>query len=86
MLATARRAQPELTPIMMTRKIFEAYAPSAAVEESRHAATEAPQDLHEDEQELFRSLLTLPRGRLEQEFLPADLVHEVLCNWRNQAI
>ncbi len=37
--------------------------------------------LNEDERQLYNWLLLRERGRLEQEFIPVERVHEVLKEW-----
>lgn len=81
MLARARLHQPQLTPLLMDIQTFNEHALSNAVIESVGAGEEPPDTLNDDERSLYRWLLTLERGRLEQEYLPSELVHEVLNEW-----
>lgn len=83
MLARARRLQPELTALLMTRPIFEAHATMAVIE-IRAAVGEPPEGLTEPERALYRDLFTLKHGRLEQEFLPASCVTDALSVWRSR--
>ena len=68
-------------PILMDRQTFEPQAPGNAVTESVRAGDEPPDTLNHDEQNFYRWLLTREHGRLEQEFLPVGLVHEMLKGW-----
>jgi hypothetical protein len=81
MLAKARRLQPGLTPLLMTRHIFDAHAIMAVVE-PRTAAGEPPEGLTEPERTLYRDLFASEHGRLEQEFLPPSCVKDALSAWR----
>jgi hypothetical protein len=81
MLATARALQPQLTPLLMDGSCFDGHA-AAAVAEAVSAGQAPPAGLTQAEQALYRRLLHEPRGRLEQEFLPADLVRRVVLEWR----
>ncbi len=80
LLAQARRAIPGLSALMMTSEVFDRFHPSAVAE---HApATEAAlESLSPPEQALHARLLTEVRGRLEQEFLPAELVERTVLQW-----
>ncbi|MEP7247468.1 MAG: Wadjet anti-phage system protein JetD domain-containing protein, partial [Gammaproteobacteria bacterium] len=82
MLAAARRRGPGLTPILMTREVFEKFGPACAVAEPVQAAETAPDYLCEDETALYRYLRAAERGRLEQEFLPAGTVGDAVLSWR----
>jgi hypothetical protein len=81
MLATARVYRPQLRALLMTRDILDAYAALSAVPELSPAAESPPIALTESESMLYRHMLTLERGRLEQEFLPADQVHHAVATW-----
>ncbi|MBE0509789.1 MAG: hypothetical protein IBX49_03585 [Gammaproteobacteria bacterium] len=80
MLARAREAQPEVHALLMDDATFTRYS-RHAVAEPNPAACEPPQALNVAEQALYRKLLALDRGRLEQEYLPADEVAAVLQPW-----
>ena len=84
MLARARQHRPHLTAILMDRQTFEEHAAGNAVAEAVGAGDEPFDELSKDEQNLYRELLTYSRGRLEQEYLPVKLVHEVLEGWVTQ--
>ena len=81
MLATARGYRPHLRVLLMTREIFDAHAARSAVAEPDPADESPPIARTEAESMLYRHLRTLERGRLEQEFLPTDLVGDAVANW-----
>jgi hypothetical protein len=81
MLATARGYRPELRALLMTRGIFDAHAALSAVVEPSPAVENPPIALTDAESMLYRHLRSLERGRLEQEFLPADQVSGALAIW-----
>ncbi len=81
MLARARQYLPHLTPLLMSRPLFDQYAPQNAVPEPVIAQSHSPAGLTEEERQFYRYLISLERGRLEQEFLPADVVIEALDRW-----
>jgi hypothetical protein len=81
MLATARVYRPQLRALLMTRDILDAYAALSAGPELSPAAESPPIALTESESMLYRHMLTLESGRLEQEFLPADQVHHAVATW-----
>lgn len=85
MLARARLHQPALTPLLMHDEIFRAYSGQYAVIEPAPAADAPPQTLTMGEQALYSLLRTSERGRLEQEFLPRELVSEAFHGWRRHA-
>lgn len=80
MLATARRHLPQLHALLMDRDSFDAHA-HLAVAEPVHATGLAQGVLHPHEAELAQHLQTLEKGRLEQEFLPADVVACAVAQW-----
>jgi hypothetical protein len=65
----------------MTRDTFDAHAALSAVAEPDPAAESPPIALTEPESMLYRHLRTLERGRLEQEFLPTQLVGDAVATW-----
>lgn len=85
MLARARGLQPHLQALMMDAALFDRHAASLAVKEPMAAADAPPAGLSDAEAALFLRLLALPRGRIEQEFLPLDEVHERLAEWASAA-
>jgi len=82
MLARARQQVPGLTPLLMDKQTFAGYASRHAVAEPVHAGEEPPAYLSASEQALYRELLTLDRGRLEQEFLPVSVVSAAISAWK----
>jgi hypothetical protein len=80
-LANVRHALPYLDALMMTPEIYERNL-DAAVREPVVAGTDVPVGLNPIERSLYERILSEPRGRLEQEFLPETCVHETLRNWR----
>jgi hypothetical protein len=81
MLATARGYRPQLHVLLMTRDTFDTHAALSAVAERDPAAESPPIALTEAESMLYRHLRTLERGRLEQEFLPTQLVGDAVATW-----
>ena len=81
MLARARSYLPQLTPLLMNREVFLKIAPESAVEEPQTAQPSAPGGLSQREKKLYDLLLQSERGRLEQEFLPPDIVHDAMLDW-----
>lgn len=82
MLARARRCRPTLDALLMSRELFEQYASHSAVSEPVKAQEAIPDGLLNEEADFYRYLTRLPRGRLEQEFLPAGIVEEALVRWQ----
>ncbi len=80
MLSRARSHAPHLTPLLMTREVFDLHKDSA-VSENTPASDTAPTNLTEDEASLYQHLLDSTAGRLEQEFLPASLVQQAVRWW-----
>lgn len=83
MLSRARRCRPALDVLLMNRELFEQYASHSAVPEPIKAQEAIPDGLLNEEADFYRYLTQLPRGRLEQEFLPAGIVKEALVMWQN---
>jgi len=81
MLARARTYHPGLTPLLMSLPLFERYAPDSAVPEPVTAQSIPPEGLTESETAFYYHLLSLGRGRLEQEYLPPEEVQRVLKHW-----
>lgn len=84
MLARARRRRPTLDVLLMDRELFEQYASHSAVPEQVKAQEAIPDGLLNEEADFYLYLTRLPRGRLEQEFLPAVVVKEALVRWGNE--
>lgn len=81
MLALARKFQPDLEPLLMERRLFDRFSPALSVSEPIKAGSEPPDGLTGDEQVFYQHLLGLPKGRIEQEFLPQDIVAGTLSRW-----
>ncbi|PNU36839.1 DUF3322 domain-containing protein [Serratia marcescens] len=81
MLARARCCRPTLDALLMNRELFEQYASNSAVPEPVKAQETAPDGLINGEADFYRYLTKLPYGRLEQEFLPANIVQATLVEW-----
>jgi len=79
-LAKARGFQPELTALLMDRELFD-QCRGAAVPEDAPAAEQAPEGLTSAEQDFYRYLRGLERGRVEQEFVPRERVGATLEEW-----
>ena len=80
MLASARRHLPQLHALLMDRATFDAHA-ERAVAEPVPASDLLPDRLHPHEAALAQHLRTLDKGRLEQEFLPAEAVACAVRQW-----
>jgi hypothetical protein len=80
LLANSRQHQPGIQPLLMTREVFQ-HAQQSAVPEPMPAAEEPPSGLTADEKMLYSYLRASTKGRLEQEFLPLRLVHEIIVRW-----
>lgn len=80
MLARARQSLPSITPLMMSEAHFKAFCRDCAVPEPVQA--ELPTSgLSEREVAFFHFLKAQPKGRLEQEYLPAQDVQRELLEW-----
>lgn len=80
MLARARQQLPHLHALLMDRASFDAYA-HLAVAEPVHAEDLSLRTLLAHEAELAQHLRTRVKGRLEQEFLPTDMVSRAVKQW-----
>ena len=80
MLGKARSCQPDLSALMMDRSTFNQFE-SRAVPEPVPFNNDEPEGLTSTELQLFKYLMSRERGRLEQEFLPKELVTGVVSNW-----
>jgi hypothetical protein len=85
MLARARSFQPHLQALMMDYAVFERYQASA-VEEVVTYEGGAVSALRDPELQLFRILKAKNKGRLEQEFLPAELVQQTIARWVEEGV
>lgn len=81
MLARACKLQPHLTPLLMDQPLFERCSGTLAVPEPFNAGPVPPEVLTGIEQAFYRHLLDQHRGRIEQEFLPGNIVAEALWKW-----
>lgn len=79
-LGSARDNLSHLDALLMSEQVYDRFA-AASVPEKVVAGEATPSGLNEAESSLYERLLREPRGRLEQEFIPAELVHETLCDW-----
>ena len=80
MLASARRHLPQLHALLMDRATFDAHA-ERAVAELVQASELSQSGLLAHEVALAQHLRTLDKGRLEQEFLPAEAVACAVRQW-----
>jgi hypothetical protein len=80
MLATARSHLPQLHALLMDRATFDAHQ-HLAVPEPVTASEETSGTGCPNETALDQHLRQQTRGRLEQEFLPADLVARAVAEW-----
>jgi hypothetical protein len=80
LLARARNHAPHLTPLLMSREVFDLHKDSA-VPENTPASGTTPMHVTPDEAALYQHLLGSTVGRLEQEFLPAPMVQRAICMW-----
>ncbi|HDR9504198.1 TPA: hypothetical protein QDC06_007568 [Burkholderia cepacia] len=81
MLGKVRQAIPSVSPLLMNRDCFEQFAADLAVRELIPVDGRWPDGLTEEEGAFFEYLLTQKRGRLEQEFLPKDIVRAAMHAW-----
>lgn len=78
-LSLARAQRPDLQPLLMTERLYDGHQSDAVPEPCR--PDRVPGQLATAEHRLYRRLCQEPRGRLEQELLPAELVRSVIMNW-----
>lgn len=81
LLANARNFVPNLTPLLMSRHLFEQYQESHAVPEPVPAGVSEPSGLTPEEKNLYQHLLLCSRGRVEQEFIGEKAVSDALVQW-----
>jgi len=81
MLAKARTLQSGLTALLMNRELFDQCC-ETSVPETTPADEQPPRGLTDIEQEFYRYLHGLGRGRIEQEFVPREHVVAALEKWR----
>ena len=80
MLAMARGHLPHLQALLMDAATFSAHQ-HLAVTEPVHAPESGCDTLQPDEAALMVHLRAQEKGRLEQEFLPANAAHSAVCAW-----
>jgi hypothetical protein len=85
MLGIARGHVPHLQALLMDATTFSAHQ-HLAVAEPVHAPEFACNTLQPDETALMGHLRSQDKGRLEQEFLPADAVHSAVCAWADKKV
>lgn len=85
MLATARSHLPHLHPLLMDRTTFDAHAHLTVAEPVHASAVNVSPELSgmwpPDAAALDQHLRGLARGRLEQEFLPPEVVAQAVRAW-----
>lgn len=86
MLARSRCLQPHVQALLMQRSVFDQHAAVLAVPESVSAGTDTPTGLTDQEGAFYQYLLQLPKGRIEQEFLPRPEVASALRRWVSSSV
>lgn len=81
MLARARKHRSTLSALLMHQALFDEFASHSAVPEPVKAPDTFLKGLLNEEIDFYRYLAALQRGRLEQEFLPTDIVTSALTRW-----
>lgn len=81
MLGKARQLRPDINPLLMNQSVFDRYADGRVVAEPVLAQADPPDGLNRDEKAFYQYLMNLEKGRLEQEFLPADALIGALTHW-----
>lgn len=79
-LANARSLLPGIHALMMNSEVFDQHR-HCAVNEPVIADPQSPQPLTSAEASLYQQLRNEPNGRLEQEFLATDVVHQAIRSW-----
>lgn len=82
MLSQVRENIPSVTPLLMTKEIFQQYCHTSAVVEKAPAPEANVKNLKPQELELFSYLKQQLKGRLEQEFINKQDVHSCVKQWR----
>lgn len=82
MLARARILKPHLEPLLMNKVLFEQQAATLAVREPTVAGSDPPEGLTSHERIFYEYLLGQEKGRIEQEFLPLQMVEKALSDWQ----
>lgn len=81
MLGRVREFCLNVSPILMSRDVYDLYASRSAVVERVRAQAEPPIGLLTDERDLYLHLLRQKKGRLEQEYIPMGDVNSALTLW-----
>lgn len=81
MLARAREQCRGLTALLMDAATFAKFGERYGVAEPVIAQATPPGCLSHDEALLYRQLVAAEQGRLEQEFLPSDVVADAIRDW-----
>jgi hypothetical protein len=81
LLARARRLQPHVTALLMDQSVFDRHEEALAVPEKVPAGPLPPDGLTAAERTFYLRLLGLPKGRIEQEFLPTPEVIRAISEW-----
>jgi len=82
-LAQARLNQSQLIPLMMSQELFEQLALQYAVLEPTACDENISCGLNLHENAFYQFLQTQKKGRIEQEFMPKEIVHEWLRTWHS---
>lgn len=85
MLARSRQFRLDICPLLMSRSLFDLYSPNNAVPEPTVAQKDLPIGLNEEESCLYKHLLGLGKGRLEQEYIPEHEVKNALASWMHDS-
>lgn len=80
LLAYARSNMPHVTALMMSSQVFDDHQ-AAAVGEPARASEQPPGELTIDERLLYQRLLSATHGRLEQEYIAPNIVHQTIKAW-----
>ena len=81
MLSRAKQYRSTISPLLMTRILFDKYSSESAVHEPVIAQPASPDGLTEVEMSFYQYLLNQEQGRLEQEYLPKYEVEKALIEW-----
>lgn len=80
MLAQARLQQPHLQALLMDLETYQQHQ-GKAVSEAVSYSLQTPAGLLPEEAEMYQFLIAQDKARLEQEFIAANWVHNVLIRW-----
>ncbi|MEJ2042782.1 MAG: DUF2220 family protein [Reinekea sp.] len=84
MLAAARLSKPELESVLMDQATFEQCKDNSSVIEPVKAENVSQSTLTQEEKTFYKALQNLEKGRLEQEYIPAELVEVALLKLINE--